>query len=171
VNEKVEIRPATTNDIETIERLAREIWPATYSDILTPEQLNYMLDYFYNPAALESQMTRLNHHFIMSLLGDRPVGFASWSRINDQGIYKLHKLYVHNSTQGKGIGRKMVEYILEKLQGDGAAELRLNVNRYNKARFFYEKIGFTIIGEEDVDLGNGVYQEDYVMQRPVMLPA
>jgi len=98
VNEKVEIRPATTNDIETIERLAREIWPATYSDILTPEQLNYMLDYFYNPAALESQMTRLNHHFIMSLLGDRPVGFASWSRINDQGIYKLHKLYVHNST-------------------------------------------------------------------------
>jgi len=65
----------------------------------------------------------------------------------------------------------MVEYILEKLQGDGAAELRLNVNRYNKARFFYEKIGFTIIGEEDVDLGNGVYQEDYVMQRPVMLPA
>lgn len=171
MTEKFEIRPATKNDIEVIEQLARAIWPDAYGNILTPGQLNYMLDYFYNPAALEKQMTQLNHHFIISLLNAEPVGFASWSRMNEEGIYKLHKLYVLSNTQGKGIGKKLVEYILEKLEAEGAIALRLNVNRYNKARHFYEKAGFTIIGEEDVDIGNGVFQEDYIMQRPVRLPA
>jgi hypothetical protein len=43
--------------------------------------------------------------------------------------------------------------------------LRLNVNRYNKAKFFYEKLGFKIIGSEDVDIGNGFYMNDFVMQK------
>lgn len=168
MNEKLAIRPATREDIAVIEKLARAIWPDAYGHILTPDQLNYMLDYFYNPAALENQMTKLNHHFIIGLLNNEPVGFASWSRMYEEGIYKLHKLYVLSNTQGKGIGKKLVDYILDKLQHDGATALRLNVNRYNKARHFYERIGFTIIGEEDVDIGNGVFQEDYVMQRPIM---
>jgi diamine N-acetyltransferase len=165
--ENFEIKAAHKGDIATIEELARQIWPVTYGNILTNDQLNYMLDHFYNPAALENQMTGLKHHFIISTLNNTPVGFASWSLIDQPGIYKLHKLYVHTSTQGKGIGKKLVDYILEKLQAGGATALKLNVNRHNKARDFYEKLGFTIIGEEDVDIGNGVFQNDFVMEKKI----
>jgi ribosomal protein S18 acetylase RimI-like enzyme len=41
----------------------------------------------------------------------------------------------------------------------------LNVNRYNKARFFYEKLGFVIMKEEDIDIGSGYYMIDYVMEK------
>jgi ribosomal protein S18 acetylase RimI-like enzyme len=99
------------------------------------------------------------------LLNDEPIGFASWSLIDASGVYKLHKLYVDTNIQGKGIGRKLMDYIEEKLQANKGTALRLNVNRYNKARHFYEKIGFVIIGEEDANLGNGVLQEDYVMEK------
>jgi diamine N-acetyltransferase len=171
MNQELLIRTAGKGDIITIEKLAREIWPATYGDILTPAQLNYMLDYFYAPAALENQMTSLNHHFIISLLNNEPVGFASWSLIDKQGIYKLHKLYVHSKTQGKGIGKKLVDHILGSIMEENAIALRLNVNRHNKARFFYEKSGFAIIGEEDADLGNGVFQNDYIMEKKLISPA
>lgn len=162
------IRPADTSDVAMIEQLARRIWPATYSNILTPEQLNYMLDYFYDPASLEKQMTEMNHHFIICTLNEEPVGFASWSLIDKTGIYKLHKLYVDTAIQGKGIGKKLVDYIEEKLLANKAAALRLNVNRHNKARQFYEKIGFSIIGEEDVDIGHGIYQMDYIMEKKLI---
>jgi ribosomal protein S18 acetylase RimI-like enzyme len=165
MNQNFEIRTARTTDIPDIERLAREIWPDTYGHILQPDQLNYMLDYFYNPASLENQMTSLQHSFIISTLDNKPVGFASWSQMEKTGIYKLHKLYVDTKTQGKGIGRKLIDHILDQLRADKAVALRLNVNRHNKARDFYEKYGFAIIGEEDVDIGNGFFQNDFVMEK------
>jgi diamine N-acetyltransferase len=171
MTDTIEIRTANKEDVLTIEQLARQIWPATYGNILQPHQLNYMLDYFYNPAALENQMTRQNHHFIICILNNTPVGFASWSLIDKAGVYKLHKLYVHTNTQGKGIGRKLIDHILDKLNGDGAVALKLNVNRHNKAKDFYEKLGFTIIGEEDVDIGNGIFQNDYIMEKKITHPA
>lgn len=166
----IEIRPATPQDIPDIERLARKIWPVTYGNILTPEQLNYMLDYFYNPTALEDQLVKQGHRFIMAMLDKEAVGFASWSLIQP-GVYKLHKLYVDTSIQGKGIGKKLVDYIVDVLENDKATALRLNVNRHNKARVFYEKIGFTIIGEEDVDIGNGVFQNDFIMEKKITVSA
>lgn len=171
MNDRLEIRTAQKSDITTIEQLARQIWPVTYGHILKPEQLNYMLDYFYNPAALENQMTALKHYFIIGILNNTPVGFASWSLTDEAGVYKLHKLYVDTNTQGKGIGRKLLDHIFNKLEVDGALALKLNVNRHNKAKDFYEKLGFIIIGEEDVDIGNGVFQNDFIMEKKIRRPS
>ena len=43
--------------------------------------------------------------------------------------------------------------------------LSLNVNRFNSALTFYEKIGFKIIDEVNVDIGNGYFMEDYIMEK------
>ena len=40
----------------------------------------------------------------------------------------------------------------------------LNVNKYNKARFFYEKLGFTIVKDEVIEIGNGYVMDDFVME-------
>jgi hypothetical protein len=39
------------------------------------------------------------------------------------------------------------------------------MNRNNKARQFYEKNGFIIIKEEDIDIGNNYFMNDYVMEK------
>ena len=48
---------------------------------------------------------------------------------------------------------------------ENARSLLLNVNRHNKAISFYKKYGFDIIAEEDIDIGNGYYMNDYVMEK------
>jgi len=163
----VNIRFANVDDLTMVEQLAREIWPVAYEGIVAPEALNYMLDLFYNNTALRDQMQQQNHTFLMAELDGKPVGFAAFSTIGPR-ISKLQKLYVHQNTQGKGVGKELIDFIISHLQSQSVHTLRLNVNRQNKARFFYEKLGFVVLKEEDVDIGNGFFMVDYVMEKKFM---
>ncbi|HYE53853.1 MAG TPA: GNAT family N-acetyltransferase [Chitinophagaceae bacterium] len=165
MSEVLLIRNADLDDINTIGYLAYQVWPAAYKDILSFEALHYMLQHFYSPAALREQMMIKHHAFLLAETEDEePVGFASYSNLG-KGVFKLHKLYVLPSTQGKHVGRSLMEVVEEECREAGATSLILNVNRFNKAKNFYEKLGFSIIKEEDVDIGNGFVQEDYVLQK------
>jgi GNAT superfamily N-acetyltransferase len=166
-DELISIRPAETDDINTIGFLAQQIWPVAYDGIVPPNQLQYMLNLFYSPAALRRQMVDERHQFLLVEQGEEAIGFASWGAMKDPGLFKLHKLYVLPGQQGKGLGRSMLQFIFGVIGPEGAKVLRLNVNRFNKARQFYEKLGFHVVGEEDVDIGNNYFMIDYIMEAPV----
>ena len=159
----LEIRFADREDINTIGYLAHEIWPKAYGEILTPDQLSYMLDLLYKPTALSQQMNQ-QHIFILAELDEEPSGFASFSEI-EPGKFKLHKLYVLPGLQGKGVGRALLDFVTSECITRGGDTLLLNVNRYNKAINFYKKSGFEVIREEDVDIGKGYMMNDYVMSK------
>jgi GNAT superfamily N-acetyltransferase len=163
----ISFRFADFDDINTIGFLAQQIWPVTYGHIVPSDQLDYMLKLFYSPASLRKQMTEDKQRFVMVEEGDDAVGFASWAPAEEPGVFKLHKLYVLTGRQGKGRGKAMLDFIFDDIRAQGAKVLRLNVNRYNKARQFYEKMGFSVVREEDVAIGNGYFMNDYVMEAPV----
>jgi len=154
------------NDINAIGFLAQQIWPDTYGEIISPEQMKYMLDLFYNPDALSRQMQEDKHQFIIIERGEEAIGFASWGLVQP-GVAKLHKLYVLPVGQGKGLGRAMLDFIYSILREEGVSRLLLNVNRYNNAQRFYEKLKFKIIGREDIDIGHGYYMNDFIMEAAV----
>ncbi|MBS1918399.1 MAG: GNAT family N-acetyltransferase [Bacteroidetes bacterium] len=162
----ISIRFAGTEDINIIGFLAQQIWPATYAGILEEEQLNYMLNLFYSPSSLKKQILEDNHIFLIIEDDEEPVGFASYSFIS-QGIYKLHKIYVLPNQQGKGLGKTIVDFIVNEIKPLNATALQLNVNRHNKAKNFYERLGFTVIKEEDINIGNNYFMNDYVMEKRI----
>ena len=164
MDETLSIRPADLDDINTIGFLAQQIWPDAYREILSPEQLRYMLKLFYSPKSLRKQMVGEHHRFLILEQADEPIGFASWSTTDTPGTYKLHKIYVLPGRQGKGLGRTLLQFIFETIRPEGATRLRLNVNRHNKARQFYERVGFAVVGEEDIDIGHGYYMNDFIME-------
>ena len=166
-DEPISIRPAETDDINTIGFLAQQIWPVAYDGIVPPDQLQYMLNLFYSPASLRNQMVQERHQFLLVEQGEEAIGFASWGAMQEPGVFKLHKLYVLPGQQGKGLGRSMLQYIFGAIGPEGATVLRLNVNRFNKARQFYEKLGFRVTGEEDVAIGNNYFMIDYIMEAVV----
>lgn len=161
-----EIKKAGIADIEMIRELACSVWPVAYKKILSPEQLTYMLDLFYSNAALTAQL-HSGHHFIIAYENKHAVGFASYSikSSNNPEIYRLHKLYVLPGIQKKGTGSNLLSYIIDSIKLSGAKILELNVNRYNEAFNFYNKLGFTILREEDIDIGEGYFMNDYVMEK------
>lgn len=160
----IEIKKGQTTDLAIISKLAHDIWPSAYGEILGKDQIEYMLDMIYSLSSLEHQFDILKHYFILVQENEIPVGFASFSPHEDHTIYHLNKIYVLPDQQGKNIGKKIISYVTEEIKKAGATSLQLNVNRYNKALHFYEKLGFKIIRNEDIDIGNGYFMNDYVME-------
>ena len=110
------IRFADVDDINTIGFLAQQIWPSAYGAILKQEQISYMLNLFYSPDALMDQMKKLKHSFVLAELEEEPVGFASFGALDKNGLYKLHKLYVLPGKQGKGLGKALLDFIIEEIK-------------------------------------------------------
>jgi ribosomal protein S18 acetylase RimI-like enzyme len=157
------IRPASFTDIPFIRQIAIETWPSAYEALLGKEQVAYMLDWIYSPDALEKQMKE-HHYFFLALKEYKPVGFASFSNVG-KDIYKLQKLYVLPSQQKTGLGKKLLETVETVSKSMGGKILQLNVNRKNIAKAFYERNGFIVLKEEDIDIGSGYYMNDYVMEK------
>jgi ribosomal protein S18 acetylase RimI-like enzyme len=161
----MEIVPATIYDIEAIRTIAKNTWPIAYGKILSGAQLDYMLDKMYSSESLALQFSTGNE-FILAKNNQDIVGFASWSSTDQrQGIYHLQKIYVLPSEQGKKTGSKLLDYILEDILNKSGKYLRLNVNRNNVARYFYEKLGFRIIEEVDIPIGNNYFMNDFIMEK------
>lgn len=156
------IRKANKADIENIRNVAIKTWPDAYGEILSKEQLSYMLELMYSPSALEESMKK--QEFAVAEKEGSCVGFCAVEHF-EEGRTHLHKLYVLPQTQGTGLGKLLLDYIEKSAVNAGSDHLTLNVNRFNKARNFYEKIGFEVFEEVDVEIGNGYLMEDYRMRK------
>ncbi|MDE3212824.1 MAG: GNAT family N-acetyltransferase [Bacteroidota bacterium] len=162
------VRSVGKEDLPLIRDLAHKIWPVAYGTILSPEQLDYMLEKIYSLTSLENQLLDLGHRFVVVMEEQVPVGFASYSKKEGHPqIIRLHKIYILPSEQGKGTGKYLLQYVKEAALQMGGTLLQLNVNRYNPALHFYEKNGFEVVGQEDIDIGEGYYMNDYIMEFPV----
>lgn len=160
---KPTIRKVTSDSIDIIANLSRRIWPVVYDYMISKEQIEYMLNLMYSQESLLNQF-RDGHQFYLAYVNESPVGFASWSAI-DQQKAKLHKLYVLAEWHGKKIGFELLNHIEQEVRNKGYKALYLNVNRNNKTIAFYERYGFTKKETVDIDIGNGFYMNDYVMMK------
>jgi GNAT superfamily N-acetyltransferase len=161
---QITIRNGDTSDILVIMDLAEKIWWPVYSPIITKEQIRYMLDTIYSKATLKSVIESEEQKFLLLFENQNPHGFASFGvRKEDPNIHKLHKLYVLPQDHGKGYGKKLIQEVIGQVKTKGMHVLDLNVNRFNPARSFYEKLGFRIIREEDIPVGE-FWMNDYVMR-------
>lgn len=159
----ITLRRASDEDILLVRELSLQVWPATYASILSREQIDYMMNLMYSEAALHQQM-KDDHRFLIVYNAGIPIGFASYSQL-EPGVFKLHKIYIITLQQGRGTGRYVIDQIIERIREEGGTLLRLNVNRNNSAKDFYEKLGFVAVREEDLPIGNGYFMNDYVMEK------
>ena len=164
----IHLQKINKNQLPTIIDLAYAIWPSTYGEILSNEQLNYMLSNFYSVENLENQMDK-GQVFELLFEENNVVGFVAYEFNCDfeslnQPLTKIHKIYLLPATQGKGFGKFMIDEVIKIAKNNQQNGVFLNVNKYNKAQFFYKKLGFSITKEEVIDIGNDYIMDDYVME-------
>ena len=87
------IKKATTNDIQLINEMAQIVFPATYREILSKEQLDYMMDWMYSPKNLRKQMEEEGHIYYIAYKDGEAAGYVS---IQPEGehLFHLQKIYV-----------------------------------------------------------------------------
>jgi diamine N-acetyltransferase len=159
------IRTAVSDDIALIRDIAEKTWPVAYGNIISAAQIRYMLDMIYSDAALLEQMAK-GHQFYIAEYHQQPVGFASVSNEGEEGC-KLNKLYILPSVQKTGAGTALLEEVINYTRSQQHTRLFLQVNRENKAKDFYHKMGFNIEKEYQLDIGKGFIMDDYIMSKSV----
>ena len=174
----IEIKKATQDDLQVIHDMAQVVFRYTYREILSPEQMEYMMEMMYSLPNLHQQLEDGHHYYIAYDNANRnaPCGYVSvqYQGKDDDGVevYHLHKIYVMPQAQGRGVGMRLFQRIVDHVKSvvhDPAMfrqqhiRIELNVNKHNSAVNFYKHIGMRIIHEEDYPIGNGFYKTDYIM--------
>jgi len=158
------IRALKQDELSIVHEIAHATWPDTFKDILSQEQIQYMLNWMYDLKHLENQFNQ-GHQFYVAEFEGNPLGFIGIEpNYPEKGLTKIHKIYILPSQQGLGIGKKLIEFVKKIANQSDMEGLLLNVNRFNKAIDFYKAIGFRVLYEENIDIGSGYLMEDYVMK-------
>lgn len=159
------ITKISTDKIPLVEKLSSEIWHKVYPSLISTEQIDFMLNMMYSRSSLEKQMLELEHQFIVISIDEEAVGYASYSlkSVAEPTIFRLNKLYLQPESHGKGMGKAMIQFIINETIPMGAEFLELNVNKANPTVAFYKKFGFTITEETVAQIGEGYVMDDYIM--------
>lgn len=160
----IDIRPVQPADVPAISALAREIWLATYPGIITPEQIEFMLEQRYGHERLLDDLEQADKWLDQAFAGERRIGFA-FSEIY-KGEFKLDKLYIHPDVQRRGVGGQLIANVAERARQLGYPCVILAVNKRNeKAIASYRKYGFTVRESVVDDIGRGYVMDDFIMEK------
>lgn len=149
-------RVTIIEDVTKLANLANEIWRESYSEILSSDQIDYMLNKYLSVSSIKSQIEN-STTFHLIYKNNQCVGFFSY---NLKDVVFLSKLYVKKDFRLQGHAKSAINYLKSYVR-----PIELTVNIHNqKAIKFYEKLGFKIIKPMKTDIGNGYYMDDFIMR-------
>lgn len=151
-------------DVFLVNYLAHKIWPHTFLEILSKDQIDYMLEWMYNLQTLEEEVQTGHLYYVVKENGIAKGFIGLEPNFPDADILRIHKLYLLPEAHGKGLGRVLLNRAIDVAFDLDLHTLHLNVNRFNGALDFYKHCGFKITGEEDIDIGKGYLMEDFIME-------
>ena len=147
-------------DIKELASLACAIWHEYWTCILSPEQIDYMVENFQSEKAMKNQVENENYTYYFITANNKNIGYFG---ISDKNEYLfLSKLYIKKEYKHKGIGQIAFEKINEIANGQ---RIILTVNKHNTNTInAYKKWGFKTIDSVVTDIGNGFVMDDYIME-------
>ena len=168
MNTNVALRPVSKDEYGKVRALAETVWPVCYKDILSAEQIKYMMDMMYSANVIAKEISDGVRYCFVEHRGEI-AGYLAWGPCDPADkTAKLHKLYLLPAKHGQGIGSRAIELVRQEVKTSGYSRLCLNVNRQNSCAIkCYNKNGFAIVKQEDNDIGNGFFMTDYVMETDV----
>ena len=155
----------TPEELVRVRNIADVIWPETFKDILSPEQICYMMQMMYAPEVMSREQSD-GYSFNIILADGRDAGYVVYSAYGDDGTAKLHKVYLLKEFHRQGIGQKMLEYACSRCREQGFTSVLLAVNKQNlPAQKAYLRHGFVMEKAVKCDIGHGFFMDDYLMRK------
>lgn len=150
-------------NITTLANLASEIWHEYWVEILTSEQIDYMVENFQSENAISNQIESENYIYFFINVNGNNAGYIGLSKKQDHLF--LSKLYIKKEFRHKGLGTKAFEFIKNFAKENNYKNIILTVNKYNTNTInAYKKWNFHEIDSVVTDIGNGFVMDDYIME-------
>lgn len=154
----------TQDDIDRLAAMAGTVWHEFFPALLSPEQIDYMVERFQSPQALGEQTARQGYEYFFIEADDRPVGYTGIRA--EGGKLFLSKLYLLREARGHGYAGRAFDFLEGLARARGLSAVWLTVNRFNThAIEVYKARGFRILRTQAADIGGGFIMDDYIMEK------
>lgn len=167
----IEIIKATLNELEELQRVARQTFRETFSAVNTEENMRKYLDERFSTNKLSEEMLNPDSDFYLAIAGERAVGYLklnfgqAQTEFQDDRAVEIERIYVIKEFHGAKVGQRLYERAIGISEERKAPYVWLGVWENNhRAIGFYKKNGFTAFDTHLFRLGDDV-QTDLLMRR------
>jgi ribosomal protein S18 acetylase RimI-like enzyme len=161
-------RTATSEDAEQLHELFTRIFCDTFAHLYRPEDLDAFLSGF-SIDGWREQLSDPAYAFRLAE-SDKAVGYAKVGPLKlpveapDRSVM-LYQLYVDGAHHGAGVGKALMDWVVEEARRRDAPALYLTVFTDNhRARRFYDRYGFELAGRYEFMVGNQA-DEDVILKK------
>ncbi|MBR0492013.1 MAG: GNAT family N-acetyltransferase [Clostridia bacterium] len=157
------IRNATIDDIEKIADIKIEGWQTAYRGIIDDD----FLDSMDREKEIEKRRNNIENgvSIVVAELNNEIVGFCLYRNYNNypekfkkEADCEISSLYVTSKLKRNGIGRKIMQYVIELLKKEGKTKMILGCLKENyPSRAFYDKMGGKIMDYDEIEFGDKKY--------------
>lgn len=163
--QQVELKLLTTeDDIKKLAKLAKEIWEECFIDIISKEQIDYMVEKFQSEKAIKNEIENENYLYYALAAGNEFIGYTAVAQQENKLL--LSKVYLKKEHRGRGYSSILLNKAEEVAVLKNLNSVYLVVNKNNKkATEVYLNKGYKIKGERVKDIGNGFVMDDYICEK------
>lgn len=151
VSKDIQLRLLSPEDHAALFELMSEIYPPAYSHFWE-DGGEWYINSQYSIDNFKEELLQENQAYYFVLFQDEVVGIVRllFDEVlpvqSDKKAVKLHRIYLHQKTQGKGVGKQLLNYIEQLAKAEDYAIFWLEVmEKQPQAFHFYEKLGFKIV--------------------------
>lgn len=170
-NTEIRLRIATREDAAMVADLARRTFYETFAPSNTEENMRIYLEEQFPRERQMEQVGTPGSTFILAMLGDEAVGFASLREseppqgLKGERAIEIGQLYSDKRYIGKGVGAALMQACIDLARQRSKEWIWLGVwSQNHRAKAFYSKWGFERFGEYLFILGLDA-QTDWWMRR------
>ena len=151
LKDNIIIRKVKYEDIEQIVDINIEAWKKAYKGIIDDDILENL--------NRNEKIKKWKKHYNIGnvIVAERNGKILGYCRYEDNAQYdnkdidsEIIALYIDYNNRGNGIGRKLVEYVINDLKNKNKTKMIIwCLEKNNNARIFYEKMGGKLFDEEN----------------------
>ncbi|MCC6411490.1 MAG: GNAT family N-acetyltransferase [Saprospiraceae bacterium] len=164
------LRPATLDDLESLQQIGRTTFFETFSAGNTEEDMRKYLEEGFSQEKLSRELADPNSEFHFAMLDSRVVGYlkinfgASQTELQDEKSVEIERIYVLKAFHCAKVGQALFEKAMQIAKRVHADYVWLGVWEENpRAIAFYEKNGFVAFDKHVFTLGSSE-QTDIMMK-------
>ncbi len=148
ISKEISLQSITPKNCEQLYCLMVAIYPTAYQHFWKDAGTWYVKSQ-YSKEQIEKELlaTNAEYYFVLfkgEIIGNfRIVWDEKLAGISEEKQVKLHRIYLHQNTQGKGIGKALLSWLEEKALAKGYTMIWLDAMDEKPQTFaFYKRLGY-----------------------------
>lgn len=166
----IAVREVGLEDIEELQKIGRQTFSETFSDVNTEENMMLYLEEGFSKEKLHEALSSLDSEFYFAELNDEVIGYLklnfgpSQTELKDERALEIERIYILKEFQGEKAGQLLFEKVIEIANKSDVDYIWLGVWEENtRAISFYKKNGFVPFDTHTFRLGDDE-QTDVMMK-------